>query len=112
MSVAEWFRHGHSGVVDASTPVVVVGAGASGCLLASRVAAGGRQVTLVEAGPDLRRTEPPELRDGWGFSREHAWGFVSEPVGASGPTAVLRKKLVGGTAWVTRFSVRNDPADY
>jgi choline dehydrogenase-like flavoprotein len=57
--------------------VVVVGAGASGCLLATRLAAAGQSVTLVEAGPDLRGHEPAELRDGWDFSRQHAWGFVS-----------------------------------
>lgn len=97
--------------MDESRRVVVVGAGASGCMVASRLASG-CPVTLVEAGPDLRGRAQPDLRDGWTLSREHSWGFVSEPQGMAEPVRVLRTKLVGGTAWVTRFAVRNHPADY
>jgi choline dehydrogenase len=42
----------------ATYDVVVVGAGASGCVVAARLAASGRRVCVVEAGPDLRRDVP------------------------------------------------------
>ncbi len=92
--------------------IVVVGAGASGCLLAARLAAAGRRVVLIEAGPDLRGREQPVLRDGWAFSREYAWGFASEPDASGRSTPVLRTRAVGGTAWVTRFAVRSHQADF
>jgi choline dehydrogenase len=92
--------------------VLVVGAGAAGCLVAARLADAGHHVLLVEAGVDLRGREPAQLRDGWGLYRENAWGYVSEP-DVFGQTAnVLRTRLVGGSAWLTRFALRNHPADY
>ncbi|NYG06570.1 choline dehydrogenase [Phycicoccus badiiscoriae] len=91
---------------------VVVGAGSAGCMVAAQMARAGRDVVLVEAGADLRGREPPQLRDGWGLYREHAWGYVSEPDAAGAMTTVLRTRLVGGTAWLTRFALRNHPADY
>lgn len=92
--------------------MVVVGAGSTGCLVAARLAEAGQDVLLLEAGPDLRGREPAEFRDGWSLCREHAWGFVSEPDGAGTTTPLLRTKLVGGNAWLTRFAVRNDLHDY
>jgi choline dehydrogenase-like flavoprotein len=97
--------------MDDPPSVVVVGAGASGCLVAARLAATGRRVTLVEAGPDLRGREPAGFRDGWDFSRDHAWGYTSEPGPSGEPTSVLRTRAVGGTAWVTRFALRPHPGD-
>jgi choline dehydrogenase len=92
--------------------VVVVGAGAAGCLVAAQLAEANWDVVLVEAGPDLRGNEPPQLRDGWGIYREHAWGYVGVADAAGTTTDVLRTRLVGGTAWSTRFALRNHPADY
>lgn len=67
-------------------------------------------VLLVEAGPDRRGEMPAALCDGWTIEREtFDWGYVSasEP-----PKPVRRKRVVGGTSWLTRFTPRGGPADY
>jgi choline dehydrogenase len=94
------------------TGIVVVGAGSAGCLAAWELARAGRDVVLLEAGPDMVGREPPQLRDGWDFTRDHAWGYRSEPDTTGSTTDVLRTKLVGGCGWLTRFAVRNHPADF
>jgi choline dehydrogenase len=104
--------HRHSDDMRGVASVAVVGAGSTGCLVAARLAEAGLHVLLIEAGPDLRGNEPVQLRDGWGLFREHAWGYVSEPDATGSTTNVLRTKLVGGNAWLTRFALRNHPADY
>jgi choline dehydrogenase len=76
------------------------------------LAQAGHDVLVVEAGPDLRSSESPQLRDGWGLYREHTWGYVSEPDASGSITDVLRTKLVGGNAWLTRFALRNHAMDY
>jgi choline dehydrogenase len=91
---------------------VVVGAGSAGCLVASRLADAGHEVVLVEAGPDLRGREPPELRDGWALYPGHGWGYTSEPGVGGAVSEVKGLRLVGGTGWLTRFAVRNHPFDY
>jgi choline dehydrogenase len=92
---------------------VVVGGGAAGCVVAARLAeAGSRSVLLLEAGPDLRSNLPEELRNGWTIERElHDWGYQSEPHLGS-PRPVRRKKLLGGTSWLTRFTPRGAPGDF
>ena len=90
--------HRHSRGVKDVASVIVVGAGSAGCLVAARLAGAGRDVLLVEAGPDLRGREPPQLRDGWGLYREQAWGYRSEPDATGARTDVLRTRLVGGNA--------------
>lgn len=93
---------------------VVVGAGAAGCVVAARLAASGSaSVLLVEAGPDRRLSLPPELRDGWTIDPEQFdWGLKSEPDDRHDARPVRRKKLLGGTSWLTRFSPRGAPGDY
>jgi choline dehydrogenase len=97
----------------AAIDVVVVGGGAAGCVAAARLAeSGSRSVLLLEAGPDRRAAMPPALRDGWTIEPEpFDWGYESEPLGGSVRT-VRRKKLLGGTSWLTRFTPRGSPADY
>lgn len=97
--------------------LVIVGAGAAGCVLARRLAdRGDRSILLLEAGPDLRTATPPMLRDGWRLPSGPDWpdwGFESTPGATGGSAAKLRRgRLMGGTSWLTRFAVRGAASDF
>ena len=98
-------------VRPAGFDVIVIGAGAAGCAVASRLAAAGiGSVLLLEAGPDLRANLPDDLRGGWRLGRPPDWGYASDPVAGGDSQKLRRGRLVGGTSWLTRFAVRGSPA--
>ncbi len=96
-----------------SYDVVIVGAGAAGCVLASRLSEdNSRQVLLLEAGPDYPEL-PPDVRSSWVPTRGHDWGFSSEPDEFGRRIDLPRGKLVGGcSATNACLALRGSPADY
>lgn len=96
--------------------LIIVGAGAAGCVLASRLAErGDRRIALLDAGPELRPNVPPAMRDGWRVPAGADWpdwGFESAPAVAGGTTKLRRGRLLGGTSWLTRFAVRGAASDF
>lgn len=94
---------------------VVVGAGSSGAVIAARTTEHpGREVLLLEAGPDYPREVPADLRDGTRNSlASHDWGYQYRlrPGGALFPQ--FRGRVVGGSSAVnTCIALRGQPSDY
>src|SRR5436190_10698648 len=98
--------------VDSSgVDIVIVGAGAAGCVVAARLAAAtSASILLLEAGPadDI----PDEFRDGWRLAKGFDWGFASEEDVGRASQPLRRIRMLGGTSWLTRFAVRGSPADF
>ena len=77
-----------------SFDILVVGAGSAGCVLAGRLAEGGRRVGLIEGGPDYGAYRqgrwPPDILDGRRLAFSHAWETDGED------RSQLRARIVGG----------------
>ena len=82
---------------------VVVGAGTAGCVVASRLAATGARVALMEAGGPHRRLLDVPLLSLWAWLRQPArycWSDRTEPQAALGGRRVFwpAGRLVGGSS--------------
>ena len=81
------------------TEVAVVGGGTAGAVLAARLAAAGRDVLVIEAGPDYGPAGaggwPADLLDATSLPTSHDWGYRA--TGAGGGVLVLdRARVLGG----------------
>lgn len=99
-----------------SGPVVIVGAGSSGVVLAHRLSARqDREVVLLEAGPDyLPEVLPADLRDGTrNAMTSHDWSYRHKPSLKALRSPLPRGRVVGGSSAVnTCIALRGQPEDY
>ncbi len=96
--------------------LVIVGAGAAGCVIANRVTEGSTSALLLEAGPDYPDPSllPADLADGNHNSMTaHDWGYRHRPTTRQYVFPLPRGKVVGGsTAVNTCIALRGHAYDY
>ena len=101
--------------------VIITGAGAAGCVLASRLSEdAGRSVLLLEAGPDYPDFDqlPLDLKEGNNMWRSaygpHNWGYTATatPLQAE-PVQIPRGRAIGGSTSINgQVLFRGVPGDY
>lgn len=85
------------------TDVIVVGGGAAGSVVASRMSEEpGRRVLLLEAGPDPRPDWPAELLAADSMPTGFQWGFRSEPDALGRSVPVPQGRVLGGSSSINR----------
>ncbi|HWI73496.1 MAG TPA: GMC family oxidoreductase [Baekduia sp.] len=86
--------------LPAETDVIVVGGGSAGCAVAARLAEGGRDVLLLEAGPDPGPLGDPrwpaDLLDARSMGTSCDWGFDSGDTYPDQVVGFERARILGG----------------